>query len=132
MRDQYKVLAEKYEQVQEGLEDYFLRGNARRLVNLLKQDGFKVQSDAINNELSAYKGDVEVDILMDMVSITHTDETGFGPGRTHIIPGFSKKTPEEVNELFTQIQNYAIGAHGASPNSAQYKIKQDIRSRLSK
>ena len=133
MRNQYKVLAEKYNNIQEGIMDMFMRGNARKLIAFLKQEGFDINSDPIRNEVFATKGNIKVDVFkggMDMVIISMPSETGKGPGGMKVVGSFSTLLEPELQQLFDTISNIAAGAYGASPNSREYQIKKDIRSRL--
>lgn len=119
----------------EGISDWFMRGNARKLLKMLKQEGFKITSDAIMNEFRAKKGKLIVDIFgggLDMVFINFPDETGVGPNGTRTIGNFSKKSEEEIQELFDLIHDYSVGAYGYSPNSAQYKVKQQARQAMNR
>lgn len=132
MRNQYKALAEKYSNVREGIMDMFMRGNARKLIAFLKQEGFDIESDPIRNEVFATKGNVKVDVFkggMDVVMISMPSETGRGSGGMKIVKSFSTLLEPELQQLFDMISNIAVGAYGASPNSREYKIKKDIRSR---
>ena len=133
MRNQYKVLEEKYSNIQEGIMDMFMRGNARKLIAFLKQEGFDINSDPIRNEVFATKGDIKVDVFkggMDMVIISMPSETGRGPGGMKVVGSFSTLLEPELQQLFDTISNIAAGAYGASPNSREYQVKKDIRSKL--
>lgn len=133
MRNQYKVLEEKYSNIQEGIMDMFMRGNARKLIAFLKQEGFDINSDPIRNEVFATKGNVKVDVFkggMDMVIISMPSETGKGPGGMKVVGSFSTLLEPELQQLFDTISNIAAGAYGASPNSREYQVKKDIRSKL--
>ena len=132
MRNQYKVLEEKDSNIQEGIMDMFMRGNARKLIAFLKQEGFDINSDPIRNEVFATKGNVKVDVFkggMDMVIISMPSETGKGPGGMKVVGIFSTLLEPELQQLFDTISNIAARAYGASPNSREYQIKKDIRSR---
>lgn len=123
-----------FDDLKNKFKDAFKDTNVKKLVRDLKKDGFKLERYRTIKNIDLMKDKVKVTVLPYKgdwaLLINFQDETGVGPEGTKVVRNVNQLSPQELEKVHQELLNFSVGAHGFSPNSKAFKIKQRTRRKL--